>query len=289
VDAIFSWMTATIKLSSPETRQFWELPVLYEDEHLLALNKPAGLLSSPEAGELDSVNLVKLLHAGIEQGKPWACERGLGYLMNAYRLDLETSGVLLFARSKPVLVNLANLFGGGTPTREYVVLVRGQPEEPQFGIDAPLAPHPFKTGMMRVDPRRGKKSRTLFQTRERFRGYSLVNCQPMPDRPHQARVHLRRARLPVVGDRMYGSGPLLLSSLKSDYRLKPQREERPLIADAAVHVEAVTLPHPVSGQPLKITAEWPKDLTVAVRYLRRYAPAAETQFRDPTPFSLPAS
>ena len=77
----------------------------------MALDKPAGLLVSPDRYDAQRPNLMKLLHGGIERGVPWARERGLTYLMNAHRLDFETSGVILLARSKPVLVALANLFG----------------------------------------------------------------------------------------------------------------------------------------------------------------------------------
>ena len=84
----------TIKLSSPATREFWEIPVLFEDEHLLALDKPAGLLTSPDRYDPQRPNLMKLLHAGIAAGKPWARERNLEYLSNAHRPDFETSGVI---------------------------------------------------------------------------------------------------------------------------------------------------------------------------------------------------
>src|SRR6185436_4535051 len=100
-----------IKLSAPATRQFWEIPVLFEDEHLLALNKPSHLLSSADRYDPQRPNLMKLLHAGIERGAPWAKARGMSYLMNTHRLDFETSGVILLAKSKPVLVAVANLFG----------------------------------------------------------------------------------------------------------------------------------------------------------------------------------
>src|SRR5437773_10364626 len=114
---------STIKLSSRATEEFWEIPVLYEDEHLLALDKPSGLLTSPDRYELDRPNLLKLLHAGIAENKPWARERGLVYLMNAHRLDCETSGVLLLARNKPALVKLANLFSAEKTLRRHVALV----------------------------------------------------------------------------------------------------------------------------------------------------------------------
>ena len=116
-----------IKLSSPATRKFWEIPVLFEDEYLLALDKPGGLLTSPDRYDPQRPNLMKLLHAAIAGGKPWARERGLNYLMNAHRLDFETSGVILLAKSKPALVALANLFGSEKPLKKYAALVQGTP------------------------------------------------------------------------------------------------------------------------------------------------------------------
>src|SRR5260221_12053664 len=116
---------APIKLSSPATREFWEIPVLYEDEHLLALNKPNGLLVSPAREEPEQPNLMNLLHGGIAAAKPWARERALTYLMNAHRLDADTSGVLLLAQSKPGLVSLANLFGAEKITSKYTTLAQG--------------------------------------------------------------------------------------------------------------------------------------------------------------------
>jgi 23S rRNA pseudouridine1911/1915/1917 synthase len=264
-------MNPVIKLSSAATREFWEIPVLFEDAHLLALNKPAGLLTSPARDDPERPSLIKLLHAGIAQGKPWAKQRGLTYLMHAHRLDFETSGVILMAKSKPGLVALANLFGAEKPDRIYVALVKGAPAQNRFEVGARLAPHPTKTGIMRVDERSGKRSRTLFEVMEAFPGWALLKCQPLTERTHQIRAHLRHAGHPIVGDALYGGHPLLLSRLKSEYRLKPDQTERPLISSAALHAEQLSLPHPVTGATTAITAAWPKDLTVAVKYLRRYA------------------
>src|SRR5580658_8593248 len=141
-------MSETIKLSSPATREFWELPVLFEDEHLLAIDKPARM---------------KLLHAAIEAGKPWAAKRGLDYLMNAHRLDFETSGIILLAKTKPVLVALANLFGEEKPLKQYFALVHGNPVKNPLEVDAKLGPHPVKVGMVRVDEKTGKRARTRFE------------------------------------------------------------------------------------------------------------------------------
>jgi RluA family pseudouridine synthase len=214
---------------------------------------------------------MKLLHAAIAAGKPWASERRLTYLMNAHRLDFETSGIILLAKSKPVLVKLANAFGSEKPDKKYVALCQGEPAKDEFSTEAKLAPHPANPAIIRVDPKRGKKARTDFTVRERFHGWTVLECRPATGRTHQIRVHLRSLRLPIVGDSLYGGKPLWLSRLKRDYRLKPEREERPLIARVALHAEQLSLEHPVTGARLMITAPWPKDLTVAVKYLRKYA------------------
>jgi RluA family pseudouridine synthase len=263
-----------IKLSAPATKQFWEIAVIYEDEHLLAVNKPPLLLASPDRYDPDRPNLMKLLHRGIESGASWASRRSLTYLMNAHRLDFETSGVMLLAKSKPVLVALADLFGAEKPVKTYAALVHGAPAEERFSIDAPLAAHPTRPGIVRVDEKAGKRSKTLFQVRERFAGFTLVECQPLTGRTHQIRVHLKHAGHPIVGDHTYGGHPLFLSSFKSNYRLKPKKTERPLIEHTALHAEQLRFLHPVNGGEVAITAPWGKDLSVAVKYLRQLAPAA---------------
>ena len=266
-------MTGTIKLSSPATREFWEIPVLFEDEHLLALDKPSRLLTSPDRYDPERPNLMKLLHRDLARGAPWAKTRALTYLANAHRLDFETSGVLLLAKDKPTLVQLANLFGIEKPQKTYVALVRGHPEEDIFEVARKLSPHPVKIGLMRVDEKNGKRARTRFEVKERFGRYTLLKCHPETGRTHQIRVHLQSVRCPIVADTLYGGKPLFLSSLKQDYRQKDGIPEKPLIGRVALHAEELTLPHPASGEPLTITAPWPKDLNVAVKYLRRFAGA----------------
>jgi 23S rRNA pseudouridine1911/1915/1917 synthase len=261
----------TIKLSSPRTHEFWEIDVLYEDAHLLALDKPSGLLTSPANAEPDRPNLTTLLQAGIERGSPWAKQGGWAYLMPAHREDAEVSGVLLLAKSKRVLATLADWFNSERLGACYLALAQGTPPENKFTADAKIARHPTRPGWMRVDSQRGKRSRTIFEVREKFAGFTLLRCEALTRRPHQIRVHLRYAGFPAVGDTAYGGRALFLSSLKRDYRLKPNQAERPLISRPALHAESLTLPHPVTGAALTIAAPWPKDLTVAVKYLRRYA------------------
>ena len=126
---------------------------------------------------------------------------------------------------------------------------------------------------MCVDAKNGKKSKTRFEVLETFPrcGYALLKCEPLIGRTHQIRAHLRYAGFPVVGDELYGGKPLWLSRLKPNYRLKPGHEERPLLSRATVHAEELSLPHPVTGATVTITAPCPKDLKVAVKYLRRFA------------------
>ncbi len=264
-------MSAAIKLSSPATREFWEIPVLFEDEHLLALEKPAGLLTSPDRHDENRPSLMKLLLDGIAAGKAWARERNLTYLSNAHRLDFETSGVILLAKNKPVLIALADSFGAEKPLRKYIVLAWGNPPEKNFEVDAKLAPHPVKPGQMCVNPLAGKKSRTEFEVFEQFSDWTLLRAAPFTDRTHQIRVHLKHADFPVVADELYGGKKLWLSRLKKDFYLKPGKEERALLSRAALHAAELSLLHPVTNEPITITSEWPKDLKVAVKYLRQYA------------------
>jgi len=261
-----------IKLSSPETQEFWEIPVLFEDEHLLAINKPSGLLTSPDRFDPARPNLMQLLHGGIAAGKPWAKQRGLSYFANAHRHDFDTSGVLLLAKTKPALVTLANQFGSERQVAIYLSILPGTPPYPKWEVDAPIAPFPGRPGQFRVDQKEGKRSRTAFEVREQFRGHTLVQCRPYTSRMHQIRVHLKHWGLPICGDRLYGGRQLMLSDLKDEYRLKPGKTERPLISTVALHAEELTVQHPVTGVDVKITAPWPKYFDVAIKNLRRHAP-----------------
>jgi RluA family pseudouridine synthase len=279
-------VSVAVKLSSPATKEFWEIPVLFEDGDLLSLDKPAGLLVSPDRYDAARPNLMKLLHTGIEQQKPWAKERGLTYLANVHRLDSETSGVILLAKNKPALVTLANLFGSEKPLKQYVALAWGNPPDKAFEVEAKLAPHPIRLGQMHVDPKHGKKSKTRFEVIEQYSDWCLLRCTPLTSRTHQIRIHLKHAGFPIVADEVYGGKMLWLSRLKKDFRLKPGREERPLISRVALHAEELTVSHPVTNEPVTIKSEWPKDIRVAVKYLRQYAVGFPGANSGPAPQSI---
>jgi len=266
-------VSQVIKLSSPATSEFWPIPILFEDSHLLALDKPAGLPVSPDRRAPARANLMDLLHRDLTREASWVKERGLVYLTNTHRLDFEAGGVLLLAKDKPALTALAAQFGAERPVQLFLALVRGAATSPAFHCEAALAPHPLRPGYTRVHPRNGRPARTEFSVLESFRGFLLLECRPLTARPHQIRAHLRHLRLPLVGDDLYGGPPLLLSALKPVYRLKPGREEKPLLARPALHALEMVIRPPGAADPVTIRAPWPKDLSVAVKYLRRYAAA----------------
>lgn len=259
-----------IKLSAPATKEFWEIPVLFEDEHLLALDKPAGLLTAPESEDAAQNSLMRLLHDAIAAQKPWTTQRGLTYLNNLSRLDAQTSGVLLLAKTKPAFLTLADQFGTEKPLQKFFALIAGLPSSDHFEMDAKLSLFEGPLVMARVDSLNGKKCKSIFDVVEKFDGYTALHCHPVTNRAHQLRAHLRHAGFPLVGDTLYGGKPLWLSRLKKDFRLKQGREERALISRTALHAAELSLPHPVTNEPLTITAPIPKDLRVALRYLREY-------------------
>jgi RluA family pseudouridine synthase len=279
-------MRGILKLSWPPTRQYWEIPVLFQDQHLLALDKPSGLATSAATDQPDLPNLIQLLHRGIERGAPWAEEHALSYLANAHNLDAETSGIVVLARDQSTLAALGDIFGSEKPVQHHLVLSQGNPPEDKFEVDKKIGDHPIKPGLFRVDFNRGKKARTRFEVVERFDGFSLLKCTLLTIRPHQVRAHLHWLKQPVVGDTDYGGKPLLLSRLKPSYRHKPDLPEKPLLNRPAVHAIEVTLPHPSTGEAFNVASPWPRDITVAVKYLRRFRQGAQDQV---SPQQLPES
>lgn len=264
-------MASVIKLSAPATKGYWEIPVLFEDDTLLAIDKPSGLLVSPDRYDIMRPNIMRLLHTDIARGAKWVQERGLTYIANAHRLDFETSGVLLLTKTKPALVSVANQFGSELTKKTYLALVVGTPEQNEFDDNAKLGAHPTRVGIIRVDEKGGKKSYTAFEVIERFKGYSYLRCKPRTGRTHQIRVHLQHRGLPILGDTLYGGPQLLLSKLKKDFHLKRGKTENPLIKRVALHAHELRVTHPVTNAEVVITSPLPHDMEVALKMLRRHA------------------
>ena len=260
-----------IKISAPDYRAFWKLPVLFEGGGLLALEKPAHLLVSPEKQRAEDPVLTKLLQQDLADKATWTQERDYSFLDLIYTLDLETTGVILFATDKAVYDGLRNDIGARQVDFYFTALSHGSPEEDQFETDLKMAPHPTRQWSMRINRTKGKQSQTKFQVVERFRTCSLLECTTSTLRPHQARLHLQHKGYPVVGDSLYGGELLMLSQIKRKYRSKRASPEKPLIDRSAIHLSKVGFTHPVTKEAIEIEAPVAADITVALKFLRQFS------------------
>lgn len=254
----------------PDKRKSPDLPVLWQDDHLIAIDKPAGLASIPGRGESDSV--FERLAAQIGLPHTGDIDRRLRVV---HRLDKDTSGVMLFAKDRATQQHLSHQFQNNTVTKEYLALVRGRPLENAGEIDAPIAPHPTSRDRMAIS-KRGRPARTLWKIEDTFREYALLRVMPKTGKTHQIRVHLRSIGLPLAVDLLYNPpaagqpGGVLLSAFKRGYRTTRGEEERPLIARLTLHAERITFVG-TDGQTRTIESPLPKDFRAALNMLRKYA------------------
>jgi 23S rRNA-/tRNA-specific pseudouridylate synthase len=210
------------------------------------------------------------------------------HVANVHRLDADTSGIVLCAKTKPALDFLSGQFQSKTVAKRYTALVAVlDPERAmkvlapvrdpagglpaQFTMDLALDQDPEQPGRMRVFRKRGgKPSVTEFTTLESFGRFALLECRPITGRTHQIRVHLAAAGAPVLNDAFYGDPEvlLLLSGLKRGY--KGRAEEKPLIARLALHSSELTFNHPASREAFTVRSPLPNEFEVALKYLRKF-------------------
>jgi len=256
-------------------------PILLEDETLIAFDKPSGLPIAPDRWNKRAEHLLGLIQA----------KRGTG-VATVHRLDADTSGIVLCAKSKEALDYLTGQFQSKTVARIYVALVVVLPPEramkvvkavrgpdgalpPEFTMDQALGEDEREPGRMRIfKGRGGLASTTEFRVLENFGRFAWVECRPLTGRTHQIRVHLAAAGAPVLNDGFYGDPEvkLMLSGLKRGY--KGRDDEKPLIARLALHASALTVKHPTTKEPLTITAPLPHELEVGLKYLRKFVAGA---------------
>ena len=182
-----------------------EIQILYEDRAVLAIDKPAGWMLVPYNWDKTGRNLQLAISSAVLGGAFWARSRGLRFLRYVHRLDAETTGVLLFAKSAGAVRTYSDLFESRRMHKRYLAVVRGNPKQEEWVCKAKLGPDPKEHGRQRVDPR-GKEAETRFKVIERNAGKALIEARPVTGRTHQIRLHLEHAGLPIVGDPMYG-GP----------------------------------------------------------------------------------
>ena len=170
----------------------------------MAVDKPPGWMLAPDSWEKTSRNLQLALNSSLSAGDFWARSRNLKYLRFVHRLDADTSGVLLLAKSPGALTALSELFETRSVEKLYLAVVHGIPKVRQWTCNLKLSPEPAVVGRMKVDERVGKDAETHFQVLQTGPDTALISARPTTGRTHQIRVHLAAAGHAVLGDPLYG-------------------------------------------------------------------------------------
>ncbi|MBL9137577.1 MAG: RluA family pseudouridine synthase [Verrucomicrobiales bacterium] len=201
-------------------REAERIPILYEDRSVIAIDKPRGWMLVPFTWQRTSRNLQAAIQSSIGAGAFWARCRQVRFLRYVHRLDADTTGILLFARSPGAVESLGDLFESRRMEKRYLAVAVGQPKAEQWTCRMSLAKDPQNVSRMRVDARDGKEAETHFRVLARDGARVLIEARPYTGRTHQIRVHLAESGLPILGDVLYGirsEEPLALRAVELRY------------------------------------------------------------------------
>jgi 23S rRNA pseudouridine1911/1915/1917 synthase len=248
------------------------LAVVYEDKDLIVIDKPAGLVVHPAAGNLDGTLVNALIaHCG-------ASLKGIGGVARpgiVHRLDKDTSGLLVAAKTEIAMASLAKQFANHTIERAYNAIVWGSPRQPEGVIEGNIGRNPFDRKRMAVLRGQGKQARTRYRVMERFgdpaRPFaSLIECRLETGRTHQIRVHLTHLGHPLIGDQTYG---------KAHRPPRPKTDAEALafkeaaeFSRQALHAWLLGFFHPGLKKRISFEAAWPEDFAQLVEALRGLNP-----------------
>ena len=234
------------------------LTIVYQDKHLLVLDKPAGMVVHPGAGVASGTLVNALLHHVRDLS-------GIGGVLRpgiVHRLDKGTSGLLLVAKDDQAHRHLARQFSGRTVEKEYLAVVHGLPQPPHRVLDAAIGRDPRHRQRMRVC-RDGRAARSVYDVQEPLDGAALVRVHIHTGRTHQVRVHMAACGHPLVGDALYG-GHRTPACRRPEARAAVAAFARP-----ALHAARLAFTHPVTAERLAFTSPLPQDLAQLLATLRR--------------------
>jgi 23S rRNA pseudouridine1911/1915/1917 synthase len=259
--------------------------VIYEDDDLIAINKQAGLIIHPARGNWSGTLVNGLAHyfrmrwRGTEREGDALPDAGQAFRPGiVHRLDRDTTGIILVAKSELALWRLGHQFEHRKINKTYTALVHGLVELDEDIIDAPIGKHPAIKEKYVVDRRTGKphpattkSAVTRYRVIERIekvgelRGaFTLVECYPKTGRTHQIRVHMSGLGHPIVADRLYGGGPVYISQLEGRHDVA----EGELITRQALHAHTIEFDHPRTGRRMTCQAPLPADIATTLEEIR---------------------
>ncbi len=250
------------------------LSLLYEDEVIVVVDKPAGMVVHPAKGHWSGTLASALVH---HFGQSQLSEVGGATRPGiVHRLDRDTSGVLIVAKTDVAHRHLADQFKARTTDKEYLVLVAGNPDRDRDLIDHPIGAHPSQREKkaLRSGHATSREAQTFYEVEERFGGIALLRAKPRTGRTHQIRLHLVSTGCAVLCDRLYGGRSQLtageLRHLLRNKRLAAECADDVVLLDRqALHAHRLCLTHPTTGKEMNFVAELPADMQQLLNHLQQ--------------------